>query len=286
MSTEAKAPAAQGSEGASPGAVPLPRAATYPDGTWAEGALPGPALPPWVRRVAALGAIVVGWGYIGWHNHFNFTPAVGALALGWGACVSTLYFLFRVGAAAADPSIDREDWWLATGAREELEREKRSLLKSIREIEFDHQTGKLSDRDADEMTQVFRARAIEVYKALDEAEGGGVRSEIEREVRARIEVERARNAAKTVKPNAAAAGKAGRPAKKTAVRSATAIDAKPAIELDPSEADTEGAGATAADGDESGDARAVAVAASSDLEAANPAEVVTPSGSTSSEVSP
>lgn len=168
----------------------------------AAAALEGtPPLPSWVRRGAALAAIAIGWGFIAWHNHFYFTAPVVILALGWGASVSTLYFLWRVGAAGADPDVAREDWWRVTGEGEELEREKRALLKTIREIEFDHQTGKLSSADAQEMIQAVRGRAIEVMKAIDAlSEGAGdARSEIRREVRARLEVEKARKAGKKAK---------------------------------------------------------------------------------------
>jgi hypothetical protein len=170
-------------------------------GSSAASAEAAPPVPSWVRRLAALGAIALGWGFIAWHNHFYFTAPVVILALGWAAAISTLYFLWRVGAAGADPEVAREDWWRVIGEREELEREKRSLLKTIREIEFDHQTGKLSSVDAQEMIQVVRGRAIEVMKAIDAlSEGeGDARSEIEREVRARLEVEKAVKAGKKAK---------------------------------------------------------------------------------------
>ncbi len=204
------------------------------------------ALPTWLRRSIALGAIVVGWGFIAWHNHLYFTPAVVILALGWAASVSTVYFLWRVGAAGAVPAgAVREDWWLEENLRQELEREKRTLLKTIREIEFDQQTGKLSPGDAEEMSRPVRLRAIEVIKQLDAAEaGGGARAEIEREVRARLEIEKARRAAK--KPKGAEAAKAaakvaaakpaakGKPAAAAPARSATAVS--PGAAADPDEA--------------------------------------------------
>jgi hypothetical protein len=188
-------------------------------------------VPRWVRRGVALTAVVVGWGYIAWHNHFHIGPAVVILELAWAACVAILYFLFRVGSATADPSVDREDWWIADSKTEELQREKRTLLRSIREIEFDHLTGKLSEHDAQEMIQVLRNRAIEVLKALDVAEAdGGARSEIEREVRARREIENARKAAKKVKGAQSSSGKA---AKKVAeVRAATTTTASSAVDLE------------------------------------------------------
>ncbi len=252
------------------------------------------ALPSWVRRVAALAAIVIGWSFIAWHNRFYVTPAVIVLAIGWGAAIATLYLMWRVGAAGAVPAQARESWWLEDDQREDLEREKRLLLKTIREIEFDQQTGKLSERDAQEMSQGVKLRAIEVMKALDAAEAaseqGGARSEIEREVRARLEVEKARKAgaskkakgkepAKAGKAVAAkdkaqngaetnASAKAGSAKSEASARSATAINAGGA------EAATVSAEAAAkpAHGDD------IATLATSDAEAA-------PSGSKSSEVS-
>lgn len=193
------------------------------DGEDGAGELVELALPRWVRRAAAITAIAVGWLFIAYHNHYYVTPAVVMLSLGWAAGVSTLYFLWRTGAAgAADEEGPREDWWKVRSAREELEREKRALLKTIREIEFDQQTGKLSAEDAQEMTQLVRVRAIEVMKELDavQEEGGGARAEIARELRARLEIEKARKAA--MKPMAKPAAKpAVKPAK------AAAASAKP-----------------------------------------------------------
>lgn len=218
------------------------------DGEDGAGELVELALPGWVRRAAAITAIAVGWLFIAYHNHYYVTPAVVMLSLGWAAGVSTVYFLWRTGAAgAADEAGPREDWWKGRSAREELEREKRALLKTIREIEFDQQTGKLSAEDAQEMTQVVRVRAIEVMKELDAAqeEGGGARAEIARELRARLEIEKARKAA--MKPMPKPAGKptakpAGKPAKAAAgakpsdgeakAEASAEADAKPEAKID------------------------------------------------------
>lgn len=260
--------------------------------------LDAPPVPVWLRRLAALSAIAIGWGFIAWHNHFYFTPPVVILALGWGAGVSTLYFLWRVGAAGADPDVGREDWWRVTGQREELEREKRSLLKTIREIEFDHQTGKLSSVDSQEMIQVARVRAIEVMKALDAlSDGAGdARAEIQREVRARLEIEKARKAGKkakgivskdavskaaaTHKAEAKAAAKAGEAKAAEAKADALAAEAK-AVEVssapdaDAGEAAAEAGAADAAKPDAAKPAggrsgTAINVSAAADLEDSSP----------------
>lgn len=184
------------------------------------------SLPRWARRTVAAGGVVAGVGFISWHNHFHVTASVVMLSLGWAAVVSTVYLLWRVGVAGAERTDSTASWWVEATPRDELEREKRMLLRTIRDIEFDHQTGKLSDRDAEEMNRVTRARAIEVMKALDEVEAGagGVREEIEREVRARLQIEGARKAGKGKVP----AKKAGKAAAKVEAGSAKAQASEPA----------------------------------------------------------
>jgi hypothetical protein len=83
------------------------------------------------------------------------------------------------------------------------------LLKAIKEAEFDHEMGKLSKADADELVTMYRGRAIEVIKELDvmgeETAGeagngkGDVRARIAKEVKARLEVKGQKKAEKAEK---------------------------------------------------------------------------------------
>ena len=150
----------------------------------------------WVWRGTALGALLLGWIFIAWQNHFHVTAPLVFVCLAYLAVVATVYNLFRTGAAAVSTGDDEGDstWAKQTGALGELEREKRTLLKAIKEAEFDHQMGKLSKHDVDEMIRVYRARAIEVIKEIDQlgagtGSGGTTREQIMREVRARIELD-------------------------------------------------------------------------------------------------
>jgi hypothetical protein len=148
----------------------------------------------WVWRGSALVALVIGWVFIAWQNHFHITAPLVFVCLGYLAVVATIYNLWRTGAAAVASSEDDGDstWAKPAGARGELEREKRTLLKAIKEAEFDHQMGKLSKRDVDDMVRTYRARAVEVYKDLDRLEhgtAGSAREQIMRAVRARLEIE-------------------------------------------------------------------------------------------------
>jgi hypothetical protein len=138
-------------------------------------------------------ALLLGWVFILYNNKFDPTPPVVFVCLGYLALLSGIYAMWRTGAVVADEREDDADstWVRPVGARGELEREKKSLLKAIKETEFDREMGKLSNADADEMITVYRSRAIEVIKELD-ALGGGegtVREQILREVRARLELD-------------------------------------------------------------------------------------------------
>ena len=148
----------------------------------------------WVWRGIALGALLVGWTFILWQNHFHITAPAVFVCLAYLAVVATIYNLWRTGAAAVASGEEEIDstWAKQTGALGELEREKRTLLKAIKEAEFDHQMGKLSKHDVDEMIRVYRARAIEVIKEIDQLGAGAAatpREQIMREVRARIELD-------------------------------------------------------------------------------------------------
>jgi hypothetical protein len=75
-----------------------------------------------------------------------------------------------------------------TGRRKkELEREKAALLKALKELEFDHEMGKVSDNDFREIGGQYRARAMRVLRQLDEA-GADYKAMVEKELQARLGV--------------------------------------------------------------------------------------------------
>ncbi len=148
----------------------------------------------WVWRGSALAVLLIGWIFIFIHNSGHITPPVVFIGLGYFAGVATIYNLFRTGASAVATETEEDGaaWGLPLGERGELEREKRTLLKAIKEAEFDHQMGKLSKADVDDMIKQYRGRAIAVIKLLEDPgtkKSGTTREQIEREVRARLEVE-------------------------------------------------------------------------------------------------
>lgn len=148
----------------------------------------------WVWRGITGATLVIGWIFILSQNRFHIDPPVVVVMLAFLAVVMTVTNLWRVGAAAVAEDRADDSWGRPLGERGELEKEKKTLLRSIKEAEFDLAMGKLSKPDAEQLIQMYRARAIEVIKELDridEAKVGAetARQKIEREVAARLEIE-------------------------------------------------------------------------------------------------
>ena len=68
--------------------------------------------------------------------------------------------------------------------RAALEREKTLVLRSIKELEFDHAMGKVSDKDFAEMSARLRVRAAGLIRQLDA--GSAYRDQIEKEIAKRV----------------------------------------------------------------------------------------------------
>ena len=171
------------------------KAASVVEQTPAETAEP---VSPWLRRAFVFVVFVLGTLIIAWGHRWHMSPGLFFLSMGWLAVILSIYSLWFTGTATAHDEADDAEWFAPIGHAAELEREKQSLLKAIKEIEFDHQLGKVSAEDAALLTKVYRARAIEVIKALDAASGGAaesIRAQIQREVAARVAVEEQKRAA-------------------------------------------------------------------------------------------
>ncbi len=143
--------------------------------------------------------LVAGWLFVLKIHHWHFGPSTLLLFTGWLAVLLTAGFLLQAGLAAVRGGAGGDaNFWRPEGRRDELVREKKALLKAIKEIEFDHQLGKISDDDAAKLSKFYRARAIEIMKVLDgkvePAGGAGAetdsmspRERIERDVAARLD---------------------------------------------------------------------------------------------------
>jgi hypothetical protein len=127
---------------------------------------------------------------------YRFRPTAGTvfLAFGWVSLLGTGYLLVRAvaafdlhagGVGAAGLSVTR---------RVELEREKKLLVKAIKEVEFDRDSGKLDGGEAAGAIARYRARAVEILRQLDESE--------ERRIEALVEAELERRLATSAKADA------------------------------------------------------------------------------------
>jgi ribosomal protein L40E len=146
---------------------------------------------------------------------YNFRPTVGTfvLALGWVALLGAAYLLVRA-AMTFDlaPTPETHMGALDDDRRAELEREKKTLLKAIKEIEFDEGMGKIEASEAKAAIDRYRARAIEILKLLEPDDKSALYHET-------IEKELAKRMARAEKSadKADKADKADRPAKKAVV---------------------------------------------------------------------
>ena len=171
---------------------------TRPEGT-EGGTGVGDRLRRWAgTRTEALAAgslVVAGWILILAINRWHLGAPQVFLCLGWLSIVAAgrLLWISAVRAGNELEGMPEEAEQMDGSRAGDLEREKRALLKAIKEVEFDRELGKMSDEDADEIVRVYRARAIEILKVLDGGEAESpldlrepIDQVIEREVRARL----------------------------------------------------------------------------------------------------
>ena len=94
-----------------------------------------------------------------------------ALALGAMLAVVVVVFVARPFLRDPSPASDRLDE-LAPEARERLAlaEERDRALAALKELEFDHRTGKISDEDYRAQVGPLRRRAAEVLRALEPGE--------------------------------------------------------------------------------------------------------------------
>jgi hypothetical protein len=95
-----------------------------------------------------------------------------ALALAAMLAVIAVVFVARPFLRDPSPASDRLDE-LAPEARERLAlaEERDRALAALKELEFDHRTGKISDEDYRAQVGPLRRRAAEVLRALERGEG-------------------------------------------------------------------------------------------------------------------
>lgn len=146
---------------------------------------------PYLGGLALAGLVMVLY-----YQHWRIAASTIFLTLAWCAILVSGYYLWIAGlfvaASGDEDGDDHEGFDLFRTHAQDLELEKSSLLKAIKEVEFDNMMGKMSDRDASELSQLYKRRAVEILKELDEDQADNetltIADRIERDVRARAQV--------------------------------------------------------------------------------------------------
>jgi hypothetical protein len=138
--------------------------------------------------VNGIGALVVVVGVVFIVMSYRH-PTIGTLflALGWVSIVA--FYFFAVQSARA---LFKGDDVLALGTaaelhRGDLQREKKALLKAIKEVEFDKAMRKLDEGDAEAQIAIYRARALEVIAELGAEAPREYVDVVEKELKRRLE---------------------------------------------------------------------------------------------------
>ncbi|BCX05551.1 MAG: hypothetical protein KatS3mg053_3489 [Candidatus Roseilinea sp.] len=102
-----------------------------------------------------------------------------------GTILLGLALLIIVVVVVALPLLDRKTPAVQPPSqREALEQERRAVIRAIRELDFDHRTGKIGDEDYRQLREAHVARGAQILRelaALDEAE-----HDIDAEIEAQI----------------------------------------------------------------------------------------------------
>jgi hypothetical protein len=122
------------------------------------------------RLVYFVGLAAITLGLYGYAALVAGKPTGSAVFLGLsgGVLFISIGLLYRAARSLFEEP-PAGDLAVATGRRrKELEREKTAILKALKELEFDHEMGKVSDADFVEIGGIYRGRAIRVMRRLDD----------------------------------------------------------------------------------------------------------------------
>jgi hypothetical protein len=157
------------------------------------------------RVLAAIGVLAIAGFTLACLLSYNFRPTAGTvfLTIGWASILGTGYLLVRA-VQAFDLRVGVElAGDLTANRRAELEREKKLLIKAIKEAEFDRDSGKLDGGEAAVAIGRYRARAVEILRLLEVGAGGQYEALIEKEVARRLAALPAEPAAPRLCPSCA-----------------------------------------------------------------------------------
>lgn len=126
----------------------------------------------WMILAGAVGVVVIAAVTVGFDAEFG--AGVIVLSVAAGALVLSLRRLFLVVISLGRGEAETLAMGRASGQGETSSaqrQEQRRVLKAIKELEFDHAMGKLSDADHESISTRYKLRAVELMRAT-EGEGG------------------------------------------------------------------------------------------------------------------
>lgn len=106
----------------------------------------------------------------------DIDPPTLGLALACVVLIWALRGMWGIVAALSRPPVEalivesEHSAWVDHSTRAELREEKARVLRAIKELEFDHDMGKLSDEDFKTVVDRYKLRAIEVMRKLDDGD--------------------------------------------------------------------------------------------------------------------
>jgi hypothetical protein len=140
------------------------------------------ALVPGLTLLAACGVGIFVWSELGHVTAASVFLVITTAVLGW-----VIWVLVRAAVALVTEPAAVETARASGRRKKELEREKQALLKALKELEFDHEMGKVSDADYRDIGGQYRARATRVMRQLDlDADVIDYRDLVERDVKLRV----------------------------------------------------------------------------------------------------
>jgi hypothetical protein len=107
-------------------------------------------------------------GVFGFLRATNVPASLGLIGAG-AALVYCLHVFYGMVQALSRPSVHtvlERSGAVALAGRREAREERHRVLRAIKELDFDHAMGKISDEDFEQVRQGYELRAIEVMRTL------------------------------------------------------------------------------------------------------------------------
>lgn len=120
-------------------------------------------LPYWAA--AAIAFALVSVGFYGVARDDKNLATLAALGLATLALIGIVSFVFRTLQSIAEP---RDEDVLADLAPTEADARKTTALRALKDIDYEHSLGNLSDEDHAELTARYRGEAKQAMRAVDE----------------------------------------------------------------------------------------------------------------------